>query len=122
MKLSAREKSQLKKFLSENLDVFTWSPTYMLGVDPSVIYHKLSILPDAKPVKQKLQKMNAERLQTLNDEVPALQGWFHPRNPFSRLAHQSSSVEEEKWEVERLHRLHRLEQGLSQKTASRYPA
>ena len=52
MKLSPREKAQLKKFLSKNLDVFAWSPTDMLQVDPYVICHKLSILPEAKPVKQ----------------------------------------------------------------------
>jgi len=52
----------LKKFLSENLDVFAWSPTDMPEVDPSVIYHKLFILPEAKPVMQKPRKMNVECL------------------------------------------------------------
>ena len=69
MKLSPRQKAQLKQFLSENLDVFAWSPIDMPWVDPSVICHKLSILPEAKPVKQKPRKLNAERLQALNDEV-----------------------------------------------------
>jgi len=43
-------------------------PPNMLGVDPSIICQKLSILPQAKPVKQKLRKMIAERLRALNDE------------------------------------------------------
>ena len=47
-KLSARE-DQFKKFLSENLDVFAWSPTDMPRVDPSVICHKVFILPENKP-------------------------------------------------------------------------
>jgi len=41
---------QLQKFLSENLDVFAWSPTYMPGVDPSIICCKLFIRPEANPV------------------------------------------------------------------------
>jgi len=42
-----------KKFLSDNLDVFTWTPTDMPGIDLGIICHKLSIRADAKPVKQK---------------------------------------------------------------------
>jgi len=72
MKLSAREKSQLKKFLSEDFDVFAWSPTDMLGVNSSVICHKLFILPETKPVKQTSRKMNAEYLQALKDEIDRL--------------------------------------------------
>ena len=56
-------------FRSENLDVFAWSLTDMAEVDSSVIFHKLSIIPEAKPVKQKLWKMNAECLRALNNEV-----------------------------------------------------
>ena len=41
----------------------------MPRVDPSVIYHKLIVLPEAKLMKQKPQKMNAERLRALNDEA-----------------------------------------------------
>ena len=67
MRCSNQEKSQLKKFLSENLDVFAWTPTDRSGVDPSIIYHRLSILSEAKPVKQKPRKMNAEHLQALNE-------------------------------------------------------
>jgi len=69
MKLPAREKTQFEKFLYVNLDVFAWSPTDMLGVNPSIFFHKLSIRFEAKSVKQKSQKVNAKCLQTLSDEV-----------------------------------------------------
>ena len=69
MRLFAREKGQLKKFLSENLDVFAWSPTDMPGVDPFIICHKLSILLETKLMKQNPGKMNAEHLQALNNKV-----------------------------------------------------
>ena len=71
-KLSTREKDQFKKLLSENLDVLAWSPTDMPGVDPSVICHKESIFPEAKPMKHKLRKLNTKHLQALNDEVDRL--------------------------------------------------
>jgi len=41
----------------------------MSGVDPSVIYHRLSIDPEIKPVKQMSKKMNVERCQAFNEEV-----------------------------------------------------
>ena len=72
MKLSARDKDEFKKFLSENLNVFAWSPIDVLGVDPFIICHKLYILSEAKSVKQKPRKMNVECLRALNDEVDQL--------------------------------------------------
>jgi len=50
-----------KQFLSNNLDVFTWAPTDMPGIDSAIICHRLSFNPGVKPVKQKTRKMNEER-------------------------------------------------------------
>jgi len=61
-----------KQILSKNADVFVWSPTDMPEIDPEVIYHKLSIKADAKPVKQKPRRMNEERSQTIKDEIERL--------------------------------------------------
>ena len=47
-------------------------PDRYARVDPAIIYHKLSILPEAKPIKQKSRKMNAKGLQNLNNEVDQL--------------------------------------------------
>ena len=44
----------------------------MPRVETSVIHYKFFILPETTPVKQKPQKMNAERLQALNDEIDQL--------------------------------------------------
>ena len=73
-----------------------WSPTDMPGVDPSVIFHKLSILPKAKLVKQKPWKMNAERLRALNDKVDWLLKLDFILETLPRLARQFISGEEEK--------------------------
>jgi len=47
-------------------------PIDVPGVDPFIICHELSILSEAKPVKQKPRKMNVECLRALNDEVDQL--------------------------------------------------
>jgi len=40
-----------KQFLSKNTNVFTWSSIDMPRIDLEVIYHKLSIKADTKPIK-----------------------------------------------------------------------
>ena len=57
---SLGDKVWLKDFLSDNLDIFAWSPTDMPRVDPSIIRHQLSIDSEIKLVKQKPKKMNAK--------------------------------------------------------------
>jgi len=41
----------------------------MLGIDPEIICHKLSIWADAKPEEQKPRRMNEERSRAISDEV-----------------------------------------------------
>ena len=43
----------LTAFLRENEDVFTWSHEVMLGIDLSVIVHKLNVLLSSPPIRQK---------------------------------------------------------------------
>ncbi|KAM2695951.1 hypothetical protein EV1_040392 [Malus domestica] len=40
-------------FLQENTEVFAWSYEDMPGISPDIIYHRLSIDPKTKPVRQK---------------------------------------------------------------------
>ena len=56
--MHSHEKKLFKKFLLDKSHVFAWSPTDILGIDPKVIYHKLSIKANSKPVKQKPIRMN----------------------------------------------------------------
>ena len=42
------------------------------GIDPEVIYHKLSIKADAKPVNQKPRRMNEEKSCGISNEVDCL--------------------------------------------------
>ena len=43
----------LTTFLKENQDVFAWSHEDMLGIDPSIIVHRLNVSPASPPIRQK---------------------------------------------------------------------
>ena len=49
--LSPDERSRLIDLLRSYLDVFAWSYEDMLGLDPSIVQHRLPILPHTRPVK-----------------------------------------------------------------------
>lgn len=46
------QKLKLATFLWDNFDVFAWRLAHMPSIDPSIITHKLRILPSYKPVCQ----------------------------------------------------------------------
>jgi len=71
-RLHPQEMTLIKKFLSNNLDVFAWAPTNMPGIDPSIICHKLSIKADAKTANQKPMRMNEKWSGAVSDEVDCL--------------------------------------------------
>ncbi|XP_074298696.1 uncharacterized protein LOC141629620 [Silene latifolia] len=54
------------------MDCFAWSHSDMIGIDPGVITHKLSVDPSYKLVQQKRRKFASERDQVINQEVDNL--------------------------------------------------
>ncbi|KAL0404445.1 UNVERIFIED_CONTAM: hypothetical protein Sradi_2085300 [Sesamum radiatum] len=46
--------------------------TDLHGISPDIITHRLSINPDAKPVKQKKRMFGVERSQAIQDKVDKL--------------------------------------------------
>ncbi|RVW42237.1 hypothetical protein CK203_096568 [Vitis vinifera] len=56
--LSTDENDSLIQLLRSYLDVFAWSYEDMLGLDPSIVQHRLLLLPHARPVKQKLRQFH----------------------------------------------------------------
>ena len=56
--LSPDERSGLINLLKSYLDVFAWSYEDIPGLDPTIVQHHLPILPHARPVKQKLRRLN----------------------------------------------------------------
>ena len=59
--LSGNEKEQLRLILLNDVDVFTWNHSNMVGISPRVASHKLNIIPTAKPVKQKVRSFHPDR-------------------------------------------------------------
>ena len=63
----------LMAFLKEDQDVFAWSHEDMPGIDPSVMVHRLNVLPSFPPVCQKKQVFAQERDRAIAEEVGKLQ-------------------------------------------------
>lgn len=53
--------------------MFAWSHEDMLGIDPSVIMHRLNALPSFPPIRQKKQVFTQERDLAIAEEVHKLQ-------------------------------------------------
>lgn len=56
--LSVEELKEFANFFMEKKINFAWTYVDMLGLDPDLIMHHLSITPGVKTVKQKLQKLH----------------------------------------------------------------
>ena len=48
--MEGKTKQDLVQFLRKNINVFAWSHQDMLGIDPSVITHRLNVYPSSKLV------------------------------------------------------------------------
>ncbi|KAM1193243.1 hypothetical protein ACFX10_013544 [Malus domestica] len=64
----------LISFSQENIEVFTWSYEDMPGISLDIIYHRLSIDPKTKPVRQKRRSYDAEWYEAMKVEVEKLKG------------------------------------------------
>ena len=56
--LSPDMRGRFIDLLRSYLDVFAWSYEDMSGLDSFIVQHHLSILPHARPVKQKLRRLH----------------------------------------------------------------
>ena len=63
------DKIKVFLFLIQNVDVFTWSPYEVPGVDPEFIVHKLNVDPSFPPKKQKLRRSAKEHVEAMRSEV-----------------------------------------------------
>ncbi|GKC40395.1 reverse transcriptase domain-containing protein, partial [Tanacetum coccineum] len=70
--LSPHSKEELRRILSENLDVFTWSPSDMTGIPRELAEYKLNIHPRTLPIRQKKWVLAKERDKAITQEVTKL--------------------------------------------------
>jgi hypothetical protein len=62
----------LVDFLCVNVDIFTWSPSDMLGIPREVTEHALEIRASSKPVKQRLRRFDKEKRKAIGEEIHKL--------------------------------------------------
>ena len=66
------DKVKMLLLLIQNVDIFTWSPYEVLGVDLEFIVHKLNVDPSFPPKKQKLRRFTKEHVEIVRMEVRRL--------------------------------------------------
>ncbi|XP_025629775.1 uncharacterized protein [Arachis hypogaea] len=65
-------KGPLMEVVRANGDLFAWTPSDMLGLDPEVMAHRLAIKSDAKPVAQRRRKISQERANEVAKQMTGL--------------------------------------------------
>lgn len=60
---------QIAKIILKYEDCLMKKPTDVTGIDPSIVVHRIPLLPGAIPVKQKLRRMKPEWSLKIKDEV-----------------------------------------------------
>ncbi|XP_073133360.1 uncharacterized protein [Henckelia pumila] len=63
---------QLKTCLTQNADVFAWSPKELTGVPTHLAEHRLNILSGSRPVRQKKRHFGAEKDKFIAEQVRKL--------------------------------------------------
>jgi len=66
------DRVEMLLFLIQNVDVFTWSPYEVPGVDPEFIVHKFNIDSSFPPKKQKPRRLAKEHVEAIKLEVKRL--------------------------------------------------
>ncbi|XP_057426101.1 uncharacterized protein LOC130719494 [Lotus japonicus] len=69
---SKEQEDRLVQLLKKNLDLFAWTIKDVLGIDPNVISHHLSIQQGAKPVVQARRRMGEEKDKAVQIETQKL--------------------------------------------------
>jgi hypothetical protein len=67
--LREKQELMLTSFLRDNADIFTWTPSHMLGVPRDLAEHSLDVSKTAKPVKQKLCRFVKDRKVVIKVEI-----------------------------------------------------
>ena len=67
--MTEETQGQSYALLKEFKDIFTWSYQDMPGLDSSIVQHKLHLVPECPPVKQKLRRMKPEVSLKIKEEV-----------------------------------------------------
>ena len=70
--LTTKECSHLEALLRQNANVFAWTHSDMLWIDPSMAAHKLNILPNMCPMRQKVRSFHLNRQKVIQMKIDKL--------------------------------------------------
>nr|KYP31306.1 Retrovirus-related Pol polyprotein from transposon 17.6 [Cajanus cajan] len=63
------ERMRLFKLLTDYVDIFAWTYQDMPGLDSNIVEHRLPLIPEYPPIKQKLRRMKPEVSLKIKEEV-----------------------------------------------------
>lgn len=70
--LTPEEQTKFVEFFHKCQINFAWSYADMLGLDPNLVMHHLTVVEGAKPIKQKLRKMHPQIVVLVNAKLKKL--------------------------------------------------
>ncbi|XP_021617952.1 uncharacterized protein LOC110618996 [Manihot esculenta] len=71
--LTKEQKAEVMSLIRGHASSFAWKPSDMPGIDPGVMAHRLNVLPEVRPVKQKKRVVGREKQQATKEEVQKLE-------------------------------------------------
>ncbi|RVW69828.1 Transposon Ty3-I Gag-Pol polyprotein [Vitis vinifera] len=70
--LTPEEAKSIQNALQQSHDVFAWAHSDMKGIHPSIVSHRLNVLPTARPVQQRIKRFHPDRQKIIRDEIDKL--------------------------------------------------
>ena len=67
--LSGEERARLQQIPQTNADVFAWTHSNMIRINPVHASHKLNVISSARPVKQRVKHSHPDCHQVIQAEV-----------------------------------------------------
>ena len=67
--LSSTERIELMEFLTSNIEMFTWTPYDMPGIDPNFICHQLNVHPTDRPIIQRTRRSALHHAEIVAEEM-----------------------------------------------------
>ena len=67
--LTPEEREKFKRILTKIKVVFAWSYEDMLGLDRGIAEHNIPTYPEARPVKQKLCRLQPEWTENIREKI-----------------------------------------------------
>ena len=70
--LTPEETRNIQDTPRQSHDVFAWAHSDMKGIHPSIVSHKLNVLPTARPVRQRVRRFHPDRQKVIREEIDKL--------------------------------------------------